>query len=74
MTGNPRSCAADALLTSISAAPSFTPLALPAVTSPSFVKTGRSLARPSAVASGRTCSSVVKSTSCFLALIWTGTI
>ena len=50
------------------------PDALPAVTVPSFLNAGRSLARPSRVVFGRTCSSVSKITVSFFFLTSIGTI
>jgi hypothetical protein len=61
------------LVTSIIAAPSLMPLAFAAVTvPPSFLKTGLSLPRPSTLAFGRTCSSVVNWTVSFFCLTSTG--
>jgi len=49
-----------ALISITAAAPSFSAEALPAVTLPSFLNAGLSLARASAVVPGRGCSSVAK--------------
>ena len=58
---SPAFCASSPCASTSAAAPSLMPLALPAVTVPSFSKAGRSLARPSeVVALG--CSSVSKGT------------
>ncbi len=54
----PRPLAQSPSTTISAAAPSQIPLALPAVTTPSFLKTGGSLARVSIVVCGRGCSSV----------------
>ncbi len=61
-----------ALARTAAAAPSPMPLALPAVTSPSFLKYGRSAASASRVVSGRMCSSVSKSASPLRVRIGTG--
>ena len=50
-TGTPNSLAFSALITTTAAAPSLIPEALPAVTVPSFLNTGRSLESPSNEAS-----------------------
>ena len=49
---SPRFAASEALITTMAAAPSLMPEALPAVTVPSLEKAGRSLARISIVVSG----------------------
>ncbi|KWV87677.1 hypothetical protein PFLmoz3_02614 [Pseudomonas fluorescens] len=54
--------ALSALISSTAAAPSFRLEALPAVTLPSFLNAGLSLARDSAVVPARGCSSTAKAT------------
>ena len=66
--------ARSAVVTRTVAAPSTMPEAVPAVTRPSFSKTAGSLARPSAVASGRGCSSLSIVLSPRRLLITTGAI
>jgi len=58
----------------MAAAPLLRPGALPAVIVPSLRKAGSSLARLSAVVSGRLCSSLANSSSPLRVLIRTGTI
>mmetsp|Transcript_2760 Transcript_2760/g.4644 ORF Transcript_2760/g.4644 Transcript_2760/m.4644 type:complete len:209 (+) Transcript_2760:401-1027(+) len=66
---------ASPLATTTAPAPSLIPEALPAVTTPPFLKRGLSLARLSKVVWGRGCSSVSKATSPFLrSLIMIGSI
>eukprot|EP01137_Pigoraptor_chileana_P003279 Opistho-2@43240 len=64
--------ASDAI--TMAPAPSLMPEALPAVTTPSFLKTGGSLPRDSRVVWGRACSSVLKSSGPFLPLSSIGAI
>src|SRR3954447_22493734 len=73
-TGAPSSWALSSLSRVTAAPASFMPLALPAVTVPSGLKTGLSLPITSALASGRMCSSLVNSTVSRLTLTGTGTI
>ncbi len=61
-TGTPSALAFSALISITAAAPSLRVEALPAVTEPSFLKAGRSLANASAVLLARGCSSVSKIT------------
>ena len=57
---SPFACANSAVVRTSAAAPSQMPDALPAVTTPSFLKTGPSFASVSSVVCGRGCSSLLK--------------
>ena len=70
----PSSLAFSSLITTMAAAPSLIPEALPAVTMPSFLKAGFRRARVSTVVPGRGPSSVSTITEPFLPLTSTGTI
>lgn len=70
----PRSAASSASMSTRAAAPSFTPEALPAVTTPSFLKAGRNLPSTSMVVPGRGNSSRAKSKDFFFCSTCTGTI
>ena len=71
----PSSFAFSSLITTIAAAPSLMPEALPAVTSPSFLPEQHlKPARDSAVVPARGPSSFLNSTICFLTFTGTGTI
>ncbi len=63
---SPRFFAHSPLAITSAPAPSPMPDALPAVTTPSCLNTGRSLASPSGVVSGRMCSSRLNSSICFV--------
>ena len=58
----PRALAKSSPAITVAAAPSTIPEALPAVTSPSFLKYGLRLSSTSSVVSGRMCSSLRNST------------
>ena len=70
----PSSFAFSSLITTTAAAPSLMPEAFPAVTIPSFLNAGRSLAMLSAVVPGRGPSSVSNTTVVFFCFTSTGTI